>query len=602
VDTEIIATTAVKERLALCDGLQSFINERDKEPLWDGHIYVFQKDNNKKENLIGRVSVQVKGKEKDVSKETTNINYEIEVTSLKKYLQDGGLIYFVVVFSENGEKNLFYKILLPFDIQQILKDAEGKKKRSIKMHKLPEDNDSIRHLFIKFIQDKKRQATQIVFSEEQMVAAIRNGGSLKFHVLPKVKPRNSFDMLRETTTQDIYLYVETKDGVEIPFSKIEQSFFSMAIEKKDIPVCVNGIKYYDSISYGYENEKAYIYIGQAVKIPFIEGEKPRKQTTKFKLKGTLKNRIVDSDFLIALAENKIICFGEKILLNISIDNYEEVENLKEINETLKKLKSALDYFGVSTDLDMDNLSAEDNMAIDDIIRASSGKPLSFNEKDLPHIFYSVKKIGNISIRILVKKEKYIEGYVLSSAFSDEIHVTLEFVNNEGNKVIINPWSLFVDMTAQDFLYSNVDYSIILKSIQSLDTLGKEVEISDPETGKSISTTVMLLEIISAYDSQSIKDHKLLQFALDIAETIKSDSPVTIINKFQVIRRMRDLTPDEIADLVGLRRKFKDNILIKCGISIILGEYDDAKKLLNELPEEERKRILDYPLYKLIPRR
>ena len=122
MDTEIIATTAVKERLALCDGLQSFINERDKEPLWDGHIYVFQKDNNKKENLIGRVSVQVKGKEKDVSKETTNINYEIEVTSLKKYLQDGGLIYFVVVFSENGEKNLFYKILLPFDIQQILKD------------------------------------------------------------------------------------------------------------------------------------------------------------------------------------------------------------------------------------------------------------------------------------------------------------------------------------------------------------------------------------------------------------------------------------------------------------------------------------------------
>lgn len=42
MDIEVLAITAVKERLAYCDGLMSYINERDKEPIWDGHIYVFQ--------------------------------------------------------------------------------------------------------------------------------------------------------------------------------------------------------------------------------------------------------------------------------------------------------------------------------------------------------------------------------------------------------------------------------------------------------------------------------------------------------------------------------------------------------------------------------
>jgi hypothetical protein len=43
VDTEVLASSTVKARLALCDGLLSYITERDKEPSWDGHIYVYPK-------------------------------------------------------------------------------------------------------------------------------------------------------------------------------------------------------------------------------------------------------------------------------------------------------------------------------------------------------------------------------------------------------------------------------------------------------------------------------------------------------------------------------------------------------------------------------
>ena len=39
MNTEILATSAVKEAIASTDLLSPFINEGDKEPSWDGNIY-----------------------------------------------------------------------------------------------------------------------------------------------------------------------------------------------------------------------------------------------------------------------------------------------------------------------------------------------------------------------------------------------------------------------------------------------------------------------------------------------------------------------------------------------------------------------------------
>lgn len=600
MDIEVIATTAVKERLAFCDGLQSYINERDREPLWDGHIYVFPKGANSKEKLIGRVPVQIKGKEKAVNKKTTKLSYSVEVTALQKYLQDGGIIYFVVAFEKNRAKTIFYKILLPFDLQRAIASAANKKEMTINLQKLPEDDDSIRHLFIAFLQDKKRQGAQIVWSEEQAAMVLKAGGSLKFHILPKTQPKNYYDVMKEATTQDFYMYVETKDGVEFPFAKIENRVSSAAVAKMDMPVYVNGEKFYDSISYGYENGTAYLYIGEILKLPFAEeGATAQKHSVQLALKGTLNSRIADSNFVIALSEYKQIQLGTDTVLDTNVDEPEDILNLKSINDILKKTKAALEYFGVHTDLDMSNLSAEDNHAIDALIRAASGEPLKFEQKDLPRLFYYNKRIGNTIIRILARQEENSDAYRLFNAFSDIAHGLYEFKKESGEKVIIDPWSLFLYMEAEDFLCSNVNYAAILNSIKAMDSKGKEIEIKDSVTKRSIGVAPMLLEVIKAYDSQVKKSSELLQFALDIAETIASDAAVAIINKYQVIRRMRNLTADEIADLVALRRKHFQDKLIRCAISILLGEEHEAKKQLNELSEEERKGITDYPIYRLL---
>jgi len=118
------------------------------------------------------------------------------------------------------------------------------------------------------------------------------------------------------------------------------------------------------------------------------------------------------------------------------------------------------------------------------------------------------------------------------------------------------------------------------------------------TLNSVSASSLLLESISAYDSQIAKEEGLLKFAEELAEMLLNKDPVTIINKFQIIKRKRPLSNDEIVTLVTMRKKNKENI-IRCAISILLEEYDEAKELLSKLPETERIRITNYPLFNLV---
>lgn len=58
---ESYAVLAVTRALDLAPLLKCEINTNDKSPSWDGFVYFYRKDDHKKENLGGRVPVQVKG-------------------------------------------------------------------------------------------------------------------------------------------------------------------------------------------------------------------------------------------------------------------------------------------------------------------------------------------------------------------------------------------------------------------------------------------------------------------------------------------------------------------------------------------------------------
>ncbi|MDR2354547.1 MAG: hypothetical protein LBF22_15600, partial [Deltaproteobacteria bacterium] len=267
MDIELAAVSALESLLALCDGIKSHINEYDKEPIWDGNIYVYEKDAYKTENMLGRVPVQIKGKKIANSSTITCLTYQVKVSELNHYLNDGGVFYFVVAIFDQ-KKTIFYKALLPYELKCILKNIEKEKTKSITLAKMPNNIDSVKQLFRNFITDRKLQYPLITMTEEDIEKALRhNVVDYKIYFEPEKIIDSHSEYLKELSSQPFYIYAKTQNGTLIPCDYYDPSQKFIA-DKLNLPVYVNGKKYFDYCFERYEQGKRFISIGTVCKLPW----------------------------------------------------------------------------------------------------------------------------------------------------------------------------------------------------------------------------------------------------------------------------------------------------------------------------------------------
>ena len=114
---------AVSDYFNFTETLDPSIPKRDKEPVWDGKLFLYKdgSDKQSKTGLIGFIPVQVKGRQfKDQSK--TKITHKINVNDVKVYQKNGGVAFFVVyVNADTTKKKIYYRVLAPIDLRKIRK-------------------------------------------------------------------------------------------------------------------------------------------------------------------------------------------------------------------------------------------------------------------------------------------------------------------------------------------------------------------------------------------------------------------------------------------------------------------------------------------------
>lgn len=207
MDSSDIEKTAIRAVEDSSIFIKSFLNSGDKEPVWDGNIYFYKNENGKtNDQILGKIETQVKGREVQVFSEK-ELSYDISVNNLKLYRKDKGIIFFVVEVKENRDTKIFYKILLPLDIDETL---EGKlEQQTIRVRfEYMEFPNRVYHYFL---EHKNKQGGEAKLK-------IGNSDTLnKFFITNKSSFRNDvIKMLKETS----YTYGTLK-GVEgvLPISK-----------------------------------------------------------------------------------------------------------------------------------------------------------------------------------------------------------------------------------------------------------------------------------------------------------------------------------------------------------------------------------------------
>lgn len=225
------ATTALKAALLRCPILDSYIDSNDKTPSWDGTVFVYKSEKTKKENLAGRVPIQIKGTEKVIVSDTAT--FSCSVADLNNYYKDGGCVFFLIsVDLSSGNSRIFYKTLLVVDLDKIIKGAGKQKTSTIHLNLFPTAANEISSIFMEFTDNVHKQmgfigkdiptfeSLEASGAEITSLTFTASGIGLTLDEIPKF-----------LSTHDFYLYAKVKGlDVDVPIDKVTNAIISKPVD------------------------------------------------------------------------------------------------------------------------------------------------------------------------------------------------------------------------------------------------------------------------------------------------------------------------------------------------------------------------------------
>lgn len=586
MEAEILATSAVKKRIAQTKYLSPFINEGDKEPSWDGFIYAYKDETKRKDRLTGRAAVQVKGLQRKNLRQKS-ISYSMERADIENYRTDGGVILFVVYIDSDMQEKIYYASLTPFYLNEVLRVAShGKRKPKLSLRSLPDSADELCNIVFNFIRDSKKQGI------------VRNGHIWTFEEVAKLFGQDNIELNFTYTgigydksdpfsflsKNEVYMYAQNKDKtLTIPLQHIEH--FDMQVQERMARITAGDVDYDEKITFSqYSDGKIVLTIGKSLK--FISEKK--KSVFKYTLAGNLDERIRAIELLIAMvAEKSINVNATNITLNPAPKELElfDLEERKKQLKYYRLIKETLDKLNVERSLEVDKLTEKEENNLRMLVNAVMyGRTASFKEKGyIPAV--CTMDFANLKIVLAFRQEK--DGrYTVEDFFNTSMVCVID-------KIAEYQTTPFCILHKEDYLHDdNLVLDRVIDGFKQYDNKGHLEKL-----------VLCILEMIKAYDADESKK-ELLAGAKELCawmEEKKPDDIIHRINYLQCCKRERELTNEEIDELSEIVvNKEADNVLL-AGIHILLGSKNMAKKYMEMLNEEQIKEFKKYPIYTLYER-
>lgn len=597
MDLEQTATTEVIAAISKTDRLKAYVNSGDKEPAFDGNIYIYSNDKYAKKDDLKKVAIQVKGKTNAAKKIKDKIKYPISVNDLKIYMKNGGVMFFVVYIDTNARvaKQIYYSALLPMKIKEILKLNDDKRNEiGVRFKKLPTDVNNLTDIFFNFHSDAQKQFS-FVGKETPTLEELKKSDKLESFSFGYVSSRGKvshYEIPKIFANKEMYIYANVKDCcIPIPieyYSNMEQICMST---NDNLAVSVKGVKYYNTINKTITAENIIYRIGTCMTliVPNLSPSELKDNDFQVKvtidIKGSLKQRIKSLEFLIAMFDAK--CF--------EIDGCEfpadfPESEIKALNPSVfperlkgyKKAQRVLDKLNVTKDLDLDNLSEEDKKKLDSLILAiEDEKKISGLSKDIPLV--AKYSIGNIEVALVFKRNE--DGTHTLWNFFDT-YLPVEQVIDEKKY----PISQFVILTTDNLItLDNINYKNIVDDFYRID-------ISEPLVN---SANEVMLELIKAFDIKADRIYldtakQLLALQMEHTEYIKQT--ICELNELQITARERTLNFAEKKKLYYILEK-NDDDFIKVGAYLLLDEQEEASKIIETMNENQFEKFSNLPIFK-----
>lgn len=561
---EQISTSALNLTLCNFKNIGSFINWNDKEPSWDGNLYLYEDKSQKKELLKGKIPVQVKGTE--VKKiERKFVKFQMSLSDIKNYYNDGGVLFFVIQIINTSEFKIFYEFLLPVDLKNLIEEIteNGQKTKSVKISNVLKCNSKFEAECEEFLTHKNRQSIGSV--EKAVKLESVQGKHLEF-----IGDQNPFNMVNK----DVYFYTKDEYGIHVPIkNKVTFQSVSCKMERDFI---INDKLYFDNFEFKKTIDGEVTIIGDG-----LEYNHTNKTIT---LKETEKD-IIERLNTLEFIENAIDPKNKEYMKDELAVVSEQKEFITRIINVCNKLNIQ------STDIKLSEMTQNDNEVLS----------ILENIKTFDELLEENRKLTNAC---LVRVEFFDNKILLASLENNEHKYYINYFQNgetfdligsfKEKKVSLGRFSVLDDI---DLLVCNFNLEIVKNSIDETFERCKQ-EDREELAGQY---TLLALEAIKAWDISNNNDYiDLANYIFDRFENYIFDYIIDI-NKAQIEKRVSG----------ELSKKTEENLYkIKFGKTEEDDDYDEILAAIYILLENEesfkmhfdkisnKKVFMDYPIYTL----
>lgn len=576
------ATTILKGALLKCPLIEPYISSNDKTPSWDGFVLVYKSEKTKKDNILGRVPIQIKGTTKIIKPDIAT--FPCSFSDLNNYYKDGGCIFFLIsVDLSTGNPRIFYRTLLVFDLDKIIKGNGNHKTSTIHLKPFPTDANEIANIFLEFIDNVHKQ-TGFIGRNFPTYESLKSNGST-ITSLTITAPGNGLtleDLPNYLSTHEFYLYAKIKElDTDIPIDKIKGLIVSKSVNAE---VRVKGQCFFSSYQELYMNGNHIIRIGKGISVDI--GTKDNHFILHIDKPATLSDYIIEAEFLFKMVEQGEFTVN-RVTFRLNGASLPDLQGRKKTLEYCKDIKKMLDYLGVTEELNLNILSENDRNNLRNFTEAFLyNREIGFPNTN-QNLFYGGFKIANLLIWIWAIRQS--DGmYRIDNFFKLHQIATFPEDNADLSKPIRT--SQFVLLDKKGLIHiSNMDYKMIYADISQ----------TPPSPEYCAKVNFLVLEMIGAYDEQKKPDDKLLDLAERICDWLRSiksgiNPEILLLNKLQITKRRRALSESEIVELA----KITENTCAtetKCGAYLLMGFDDEAQKCFDKLPTNAQEEFLKYPI-------
>ena len=549
IDTKAIEEKALNHFKSFIEDskvISQFIADNDKEPCWDGHLYLYADGIRDKEHLQGRVPIQIKGTEvgRFVTKKW---KFKLEKADLKAYLEEPTFFIVCQVKKDSKERMLFFRELLPDLVNKLLRDMGKNATRMTLFHPLTEDLKEFEDQLMVFLSNSKKMISfahsKLLSMEEALKKGIKD-----FSFIAPSKYTDRLQLMKYLSTHSSYIYAKISKelDVDMPLSNGPGRFIFQREDDSEVRV---GDKVYFK---GYHNEikdgRIIIKIGNVMTINMPMDNTDMKQATvKLTTKAKyLKESINEAEFGVALNDTGVLSVG-MLDLQMKVHEKEYVEELRQKLIRWKELDNMLETLHVTKPFDLTAITDDQGKLIDLLIE-TVGKG---NMVNLPgqEATLLLLEIGNIKLLLWCAIGK--DGMCAIGDFFDR-SIRIAYKISEDETINVSPYSYL----QLDKLWEKVDNIDFDNIISSAEEAARQHKYCYMMSNYDVLAMITAADALEKTDVERSK--KLLEEALKLNDWLIGKEPkdemrpLHIINKMQIMKRQRELTADERQMLEDMR--------------------------------------------------